>query len=268
MKRIAYLYLVVAVLFVGIGTIAARFLEDTPAKKGPIIKTDEDTYNFGSIKQGDVVEHVFTLRNDGVDTLIISNTQSSCGCTTSMLDQNHILPGQVGKLKAVFNSSGKMGHITKTIYIYNNDVTNPNKTVQITADIQTEAPSVHSGMMKGAVHLEGVFEGDCATCHVDKGRGLMGKELYAADCAICHGTTTDGKPGPEIHSPAIQKHSKEGLLTIITDGIPNSMMPAFGKAHQGPLNAEEINSLADYVSVTSKAAPTGVPATTTPVEHK
>lgn len=255
MKRIAQVYVAAIIMMIGVLTIAARYAEDTPAKKGPIIKTDEDTYNFGTIKQGEVVEHVFVVRNDGTDSLVISNTQSSCGCTTSMLDNSRLAPGQIGKLKAVFNSAGKMGHITKTIYIYSNDVTNPNKTVQITADIQTEAPSTHGGMMKGAVHLEGIFEGDCATCHVDKGKGLMGKDLFVADCGVCHGTTADGKPGPDLHSQPMQKHSKDEIVRIMTEGIPNSMMPAFGKAHQGPLSAEEINSVADYI-VQNASAPT------------
>jgi mono/diheme cytochrome c family protein len=243
----------VVLLLVGALTVAARFADDGAKKKGPVISTDEELFPFGTIHQGDVKDHVFTIRNIGDDTLKISNTQSSCGCTTSMLDNNTIPPGGVGSLKATFNSSGKMGHVSKTIYIYSNDVTNPNKTVQITADIMTEPASIHGGSMVGAVHLEGIFEGDCATCHVDKGRGLKGKDLFEADCAVCHGAPADGKPGPDIHSPAIAKHPRSEIVALMSNGIPNSMMPAFTKAHSGPLTDEEIASVADYIiSVTGQ----------------
>jgi len=253
MKTMFKLYLGAACVMLMAFTVAARLNDDAKVPvKGPVIKTDEDTYNFGPIKQGDVVTHVFTVRNTGSDTLKISNTQASCGCTTSMIDNKNIAPGGTGQLKAVFNSAGKMGHIVKTIYIYSNDVTNPNKTVQITADIQTQPPSVHNGTMNGTVHLEGVFEGDCASCHVDKGRGLKDAKLYEADCAICHGNVQDGKPGPDLHTQAMLHHTREDLVKIITSGVNNSMMPAFGKANHGPLSDDEIASVADYMMSVAK----------------
>lgn len=259
MKTMFKLYLGVACVMLLAFTVAARLNDDTkaPAKSGSIIKTDEDTYNFGPIKQGDVVTHVFIVRNIGTDTLKITNTQASCGCTTSMIDNKNIPPGGSGELKAVFNSAGKMGHIVKTIYIYNNDVTNPNKTVQITADIQTQPASVHAGTMNGVVHLEGVFEGDCATCHVDKGRGLREAKLYEADCAICHGTTQDGKPGPDLHSNGMLHRTRDELVKIISSGLNNTMMPAFSKTSHGPLSDDEIGSIADYMVSVSKMTGNG-----------
>lgn len=254
MTRVARYYAGLFAILIAVFALAARPADDGAKKKGPSIQCDEELFPFGSIHQGDIKEHIFTVRNTGDDTLKISQVQSSCGCTVGMMDNSNIPPGGVGQLKATFNSSGKMGHITKTIYIYSNDVSNPNKTVQITADIMTEPPSVHGGMMKGAVHLEGVFEGDCATCHVDKGRGLMGKALFEADCAICHGNPADGKPGPDLHSPAMAKHGRSELLSIASNGIPNSMMPAFAKAHSGPLTDAELSSVVDYIASTSGQA--------------
>lgn len=245
------LYAGIACVFLAAVTIAARIDTNTggaTAKKGPHIETPEETWDFGSIKQGDVVKHIFIIKNTGTDTLKISNTQASCGCTTTMVDNKEIPPGGEGKLQATFNSAGKMNHIVKTIYIYSNDITTPNKTVQITADIQTAPASVHAGTMSSMVHLDGIFEGDCATCHADKGRGLTGKALYEADCTVCHGSKQDGKPGPDLRSPAMLKYQVSDYVKIVSGGLDGKMMPAFSKANHGPLSDAEIQSVAEYLA--------------------
>lgn len=250
------LYAGMACVLLAAFSIAARIDTGTgglPPKNGPHIETPEETWDFGSIKQGDVVKHVFLIKNTGTDTLKISNTQASCGCTTTMVDTKNIPPGGEGKLQATFNSAGKMNHIVKTIYIYSNDITTPNKTVQITADIQTQPASVHAGTMSSMVHLDGIFEGDCATCHVDKGRGLTGKALFDADCGVCHGPKAEGKPGPELTSASMLHYQHDDYVRIISGGLDGKMMPAFSKANHGPLSDTEIKSLADYLTETSKA---------------
>jgi hypothetical protein len=44
---------------------------------GPHMQFEEETFDFGTIEQGKVVEHVFHFRNVGLDTLHISNVRSS-----------------------------------------------------------------------------------------------------------------------------------------------------------------------------------------------
>ncbi|HEV7382842.1 MAG TPA: DUF1573 domain-containing protein, partial [Dyadobacter sp.] len=43
---------------------------------------DSSSFDFGTIQEGEVVEHTFNFRNDGEYPLILSNITSSCGCTT------------------------------------------------------------------------------------------------------------------------------------------------------------------------------------------
>ena len=57
---------------------------------------------------------------------------------------------------------GKMNHIVKTIYIYSNDITTPIKR-EMHGGISKQTASVHAGTMRRMVHLDGIFEGDCAT---------------------------------------------------------------------------------------------------------
>jgi mono/diheme cytochrome c family protein len=104
------------------------------------------------------------------------------------------------------------------------------------------------------MHLDGLFQGDCATCHVNKGKGELGAQLYEADCAICHGTKADDKPGPELANESMLKHSPKQWQNIIENGIPNSAMPAFHIKNKGPLGDEEIASLIEYMSAFKKEA--------------
>jgi Protein of unknown function (DUF1573) len=82
----------------------------------------EVKYDFGKIKQGDIVEHVFKFKNTGKAPLVISNIGVSCGCTTPDWTREPIAPGKSGTITAKFNSAGKMGMQNKELSIESNAV--------------------------------------------------------------------------------------------------------------------------------------------------
>jgi hypothetical protein len=88
--------------------------------KGPAISFKEVYYDFGDIKQGEVVEHVFEFTNSGDSTLLLQKAYSSCGCTIPTYPKEGIAPGQSGKITVKFNSEGKMGLNNKIITILSN----------------------------------------------------------------------------------------------------------------------------------------------------
>lgn len=89
-------------------------------KKGAKIKFNEESKNFGDIKQGEVVKHVFTFKNNGSEPLILSNVLTTCGCTASNWSKDPIMPGKTGTVEASFNSAGKMGQQNKVLTIQSN----------------------------------------------------------------------------------------------------------------------------------------------------
>lgn len=93
----------------------------TPAK-GPKIKFTEEVKNFGEIKQGDVVKHVFSFKNTGTEPLILSNVATTCGCTASNWPKEPIMPGKTASIEASFNSAGKIGQQNKVLTVYSNSV--------------------------------------------------------------------------------------------------------------------------------------------------
>jgi len=87
---------------------------------GPQIQFEEMKYDFGSVKQGDVVDHTFKFKNVGTQPLVISNIGVSCGCTTPEWTKDPVMPGKSGTISAKFNSTGKMGMQNKVLTVESN----------------------------------------------------------------------------------------------------------------------------------------------------
>ncbi|NIK73623.1 hypothetical protein FHS56_001136 [Thermonema lapsum] len=83
----------------------------------PVITFEETEYDFGTIKEGDVVEHVFKFKNTGNAPLVIQNATAPCGCTVPTWTKEPIPPGGNGEIVVQFNSKGKVGQQTKQVTI-------------------------------------------------------------------------------------------------------------------------------------------------------
>jgi len=88
-------------------------------------KFKEEEFNFGTIKQGDVVTHEFEFTNNGAEPIIISSAQGSCGCTVPTWPKEPVAKGTKSVIKVTFNSAGKMGMQDKTVTINSNAKQNP-----------------------------------------------------------------------------------------------------------------------------------------------
>ncbi|MFC4872180.1 DUF1573 domain-containing protein [Negadavirga shengliensis] len=99
-----------------------------PADPGSlgVFEFEMTEFDFGTIQEGEVVEHLFTFKNAGQAPLVISNIQASCGCTSPDWTKTPIKPGEEGFVKVVFNSAGKSGAQSPTVTIQAN--TSPNVT--------------------------------------------------------------------------------------------------------------------------------------------
>ncbi|GAB3955673.1 hypothetical protein GCM10028805_43810 [Spirosoma harenae] len=77
-------------------------------------------YDFGTLTEGDTVEHVFTFTNTGEFPLIINNITASCGCTTPEWPHEPVASGAKSSVRVRFNSRGKSGAQNKTVTIFAN----------------------------------------------------------------------------------------------------------------------------------------------------
>ena len=93
----------------------------------PIIQFEEETFDFGTLSEGDTVQHEFKFKNIGKSALQISNVQVQCGCTVASKPEYPVGIGQSAKIVVRFNSKGKAGTNKKFVTIYSNTI--PNQTI-------------------------------------------------------------------------------------------------------------------------------------------
>lgn len=106
MKKII---LLVAVLVVGIGFSQAKIE----------FKDKDNTIDYGTVsKDTDSGIRTFEFTNTGNEPLIITNVQSTCGCTVPTKPTEPILPGKTGKIDVKYNMNP--GPIRKTITVESN----------------------------------------------------------------------------------------------------------------------------------------------------
>jgi hypothetical protein len=87
-------------------------------------------FNLGSVYRGAMAERHITLKNIGTDTLIISRVDVSCGCTGTIVSNDHIAPGDTGSLLITFNSKNFRGAVHKTVTVNSNDPAQPQILIQ------------------------------------------------------------------------------------------------------------------------------------------
>lgn len=81
----------------------------------------DNTIDYGSVsKDSDTGIRTFEFKNTGNAPLIITNVQSTCGCTVPTKPTEPIMPGKTGKIDVKYNMNP--GPIRKTITVESNAV--------------------------------------------------------------------------------------------------------------------------------------------------
>lgn len=91
------------------------------------ITFEQAEFDFGTVNEGDVVEHTFKFTNTGKVPLTILKCRSSCGCTVPEWPEEPIPPGGIGEITAKFNTEGKTREQKKSITVTANTYPNESK---------------------------------------------------------------------------------------------------------------------------------------------
>jgi hypothetical protein len=83
----------------------------------PAFQFEKEEHDFGTIKDGDLVEYTFKFKNVGQAPLIISDASATCGCTVPKWPKEPIPVGGSGEIQVRFDSKGKPGIQAKTVTI-------------------------------------------------------------------------------------------------------------------------------------------------------
>ncbi|MFZ4931842.1 DUF1573 domain-containing protein [Chryseobacterium sp. Mn2064] len=99
------------------------------------VALSESNFDFGKVKKGDKVEHVYEITNTGKNPLVISEVKPGCGCTAPDFTKEPIMPGKKGKITLHFDSSNFDGNVQKYADVFANVEKAPIK-LTFTANIQ------------------------------------------------------------------------------------------------------------------------------------
>jgi mono/diheme cytochrome c family protein len=219
----------------------------------------------------------FHVTNVSKAEVSITRLQTSCGCTVAQLpplpnEPFKLLPGSNVAINVTMDLRGKAGAVSKMINV---DSSDGHHALTVVVTIPPPAPIAASGDPHAAPNAMGnralniqnaladrqaIFKGDCASCHVQKGVGKFGQELYAASCGICHDAEHRAAMVPDLKVPRSERDLAFWQKWIM-EGKPGTLMPAFAQAHGGPLTQEQIDSLTVYLFQTYPKKPQAVAAT-------
>lgn len=102
----------------------------------PTLQLSAEKWDFGVIREGDIVERDFIIKNKGRGSLFILEIIASCDCTTVTVADEEVSAGEKTSFKVTFDSKGLNGIVQRMIVIRSNDPDQPIKRLIITGKVK------------------------------------------------------------------------------------------------------------------------------------
>ncbi len=232
-NRCGLLVLVVVVLFIVSSckknepTVTVTDEKTSGALGKPVIFAAEPEFDFGKVKQGESVEHIYKIKNTGDKELILEKATSSCGCTTSVLSTGSIPPGGEGEVKAVFNTRGRKGISSKRITVFSNDPDNPKFNLTIKGEILVDIEVTPSSISFGEIPI-GQSSSKTASLRIVEPEKVKIKSVLSGDSRFRVKQTALEQPGvSEIEITFDGQNKAENISTSIKLELEGAGSPDF-----------------------------------------
>lgn len=86
----------------------------TPEGNFGVFQFESQEHDFGTIREGEVVKHLYKFKNVGTAPLIVSDVKPQCGCTATNWTKDPVQPGGSGEIEVQFDSNGRAGQNSKS----------------------------------------------------------------------------------------------------------------------------------------------------------
>lgn len=87
--------------------------------------SDPYSWDFGQVREGEVLKHNFVLKNESKKILNIKDVNTSCGCTVSKVEKKTLLPDESTLIEVKFNTKGYSGFTQQFVYVHTDNLDNP-----------------------------------------------------------------------------------------------------------------------------------------------
>ena len=206
-----------------------------PARPMPVLMLQPRTLDLGQVIEGHTASGDLILRNNGNVPLVITGIQTSCGCTTGMLDERLLPPGGFTLMHVRVDTFAKRGRVRKQLWVSDDQGHTATATLRLT--VRRNPHMALSG--------RSLFDAPCASCHAAPARGkTTGPKIFAAVCSMCHGANAEGGYAPSLRGG----RAAAVLAKIISEGGGSHYMPAFAKTRGGPLGRGQVRALSRWLA--------------------
>ena len=106
--------------------------EAAPANAG-VLTFDTEEIDYGTIEQDANGERTFKFKNTGKAPIVITNVQTSCGCTVPEYAKEPVMPGATSEIKVKY-ATNRLGVFKKTITVVSN-ASEPSKILRIKGEV-------------------------------------------------------------------------------------------------------------------------------------
>ena len=100
------------------------------------IVKDPNFFDFGKVKQGEVLKHTFIFRNNEAETIHIKEVNTSCACTSTKVDVKTVEPGREVPIEITFDTKGYSGVKKRQLFVHTDSKKNPLVIFEMQSDIQ------------------------------------------------------------------------------------------------------------------------------------
>lgn len=144
-------FLITCALFsIALSPISAGTRNKITNEPAGVISFENSFVDFGTIKRGQKQTAKFVYKNTGSGPLIIQGVQAPCDCTTVEASKGKpVLSGDSGVIEVLFDSTDYTGRVTKAVTVVTNERAMPDRTLTISAlvnsEIDAEPPLVDFG---------------------------------------------------------------------------------------------------------------------------
>ena len=174
-------------LCLGAGPLAGQTSQPTGTAtlpSGPSLLFDADTKQYNASQGEAFAPFVFNLTNVWTNEMIIERVKPSCGCTTASMPPVpwHIPPHAGGEVHALSQSCREKWNVDQDIDVLHFDWRTALPTLMVNIALAPASGGTLSeaerkaAMARAAADARAIFQGDCAKCHVEKGRNAMGED--------------------------------------------------------------------------------------------
>jgi hypothetical protein len=106
--------------------------------RGPRIRVDPESFDFGSVLPDRPLSKEFRLRNLGDELLVIERISKTCGCTEATARNSRLAPGATTPLLVQFTTPGTPGRVEEQVVLRSNDPETPSVVIRLSATVVAE----------------------------------------------------------------------------------------------------------------------------------